>query len=118
MKDSIYNVPIAKDFIDLEHLLHISPIVFHSAYEKVSVELKYMFRKDAEIISVRARDLFTEEERGGKYHGYKLNSPTNFSAGNELGQEYMKEAIKRFEEKVRLLIYNAWNDYRNSKIKI
>jgi hypothetical protein len=117
MKDSIYNVPIANDFIDLEHLLHISPTIFHSSYEKVSVELKYMFRKDAEIISVRARDLFTEEERTAKYHGYKLDSPTNFSVGNELGQEYMKEAIKRFEEEVRMPISDVWKSYRNQKNK-
>jgi len=75
-----------------------------------------MFRKEAEVIGVRSRDLFTDEERE-KYKGYKIDSPMNFSAGNELGQEYMKEAIKRFESEVRQPISDVWKSYRKSKNK-
>jgi hypothetical protein len=114
MKESIYFVPIAGDFIDLEHLLHISPIEFRSAYEQVYIELRYMFQKEKVVISVRARDLFDEKDME-RYKGYKLDSPLDFTAGNELGQQYKRDAVRVFEMRVRTSIADAWKKYRESK---
>jgi len=117
MKDSIFFVPVAEDFIDLEHLLRISSISFSSLGHTVGIELTYMFMKEKTSIFVSARELFTPEEMK-QYEDYKISSPVFSQVGNELGEKFRVDSLKKFEEKVRLPIYNAWNDYRNSKIKI
>ena len=114
MKESIYFVPIAEDFIDLEHLLHISPIEFSLAYERLFIELRYMFQKEKIVIGVRARDLFDDKDME-RYEGYRLDSPMNFAGGNELGQQYRRDAIRVFEARVREPIADAWKKYRESK---
>lgn len=115
MKDSILHVPIADDFIDLEHLFHIGKSSFGTYYH-VSANLKYLFHKEEIVIGVRSRDLFDSEEMKA-YEGYQIGSPANFTAGNELGEKFKEDAVKKFEEKVRLPIYNAWKAYRESKNK-
>lgn len=115
MKDSIFHVPIAEDFIDLEQLFRISRPSF-SSFEHVFVNLKYLFHKEEIVVGVRARDLFDSEEMK-QYDGYQIGNPMNFSGGNELGEKFKEGAIKKFEEKVRLPIYNAWKEYRESKNK-
>ena len=114
MKDSIYFVPVAEDFIDLEHLLHIGKPSFNLMHESISIELKYMFHKESVVIGVRAMDLFSPEE-AEQYGGYKLNKPACSSIGNLLGEKFMNDSLKKFKEKVGFSIYSAWKSYRESK---
>lgn len=116
MKDSIFHVPIANDFIDLEQLFHISPISFSNFGETVGVQLSYMFTKDKVSIHVRARELFSEEEMKA-YDGYKLTVPALEVTGNVMGVKFSQDSIRAFDEKVRTPIYNAWKTYRESKSK-
>ena len=114
MKDSIYFVPIAEDFIDLEHLIHIGKPRFESIGESVSVHLKYMFRKEEVMIGVRAIDLFDAEE-AEKFAGYKITKPIFEQIGNAMGEKFKEEAIKMFDWKIRAGIAAAWKKYRESK---
>lgn len=116
MKDSIFHVPIANDFIDLEQLVRISSISFSDFAGTVGLELTYMFRKDRESIFIRATELFAPDEMK-KYEGYRLADVMNHTPSNEKGRQFEQDAVKAFDEKVRTPIYDAWKTYRESKSK-
>lgn len=114
MKDSILHVPLAGDFIDLEHLIYMGKPSFSSMNESISIELKYLLQKENVVVGVKVFSLFTPEE-AEQYSGYKFTNPPFEAIGNAAGEKLKTDALEKFEEKVRIPIYNAWRDYRESK---
>lgn len=101
---SIFQVPVVKSFVDLHYLIEISPVYFtqldptHSGskqyYSTLSTELSYRFFEKKIIVIIKTHELFTQAE------------------WERLGNNWKEVSKKQFEDRIRIPIVRAWEQYR------
>jgi hypothetical protein len=105
---SIYQVPVTGQIIDLHYLIHVSETKFmtrdfspypnKNVYSDMTIMLNYRFlEKDIEIRIV-SHELFSQQE------------------WNTL-KDWKYQSIKRFEEKIRMPVIKAWEEYRKHMVE-
>ena len=114
MKNSIYQVPISGDFIDLEHLISIGTLNSYSN-KYISIKLKYQLHKEDVEILVKQDDLISWEKFIEENE--TLNQKPNSQILDSSGKGYYPSVLEKAEELVRLKIFEAWNNYRTGKEK-
>lgn len=97
---SIFQVPVTKDFVDLHYLIHISSAELgfiwagNSGNSTIKILLHYRLSPSEIIISIRPIDLLSQDEM------------------KSLGNKWQERSIKNFDERIRMPLVRAWENYR------